>query len=99
MVRRRKAAGRTRAELAAVHSLALLVHVLAAVAAVLAGPWKLLWFLPALLGSLVAVWCVRYGVRWADAAEAAEAAAAEEAARRSGTVTDPSPQAVRPDEE
>ena len=96
MARRQRATGRTRAELAAVHFLALLVHVLAAVAAVLAGPWKLMWFLPAMLGSLVAVWCVRYGVRWADAAEAA---AAEEEARRSGTVTDPLPEAVRPDEE
>ncbi|QEU89516.1 hypothetical protein [Streptomyces viridosporus] len=93
MARRQRAAGRTRAELAAVHFLALLVHVLAAVAAVLAGPWKLMWFLPAMLGSLVAVWCVRYGVRWADAAEA------EEEARRAGTVTDPLPEVVRPDEE
>ncbi|MGV4888062.1 hypothetical protein DKG34_15795 [Streptomyces sp. NWU49] len=96
MARRQRATGRTRAELAAVHFLALLVHVLAAVAAVLAGPWKLMWFLPAMLGSLVAVWCVRYGVRWADAAEAAEA---EEEARRAGTVTDPLPEVVRPDEE
>lgn len=46
-----------------VYALAVLVHGAAVVGAVLGGPWMLVWFLPALLGSLVAVWCVRYGIR------------------------------------
>jgi fatty acid desaturase len=49
--------------LAAVYALAVLVHGSAVVGAVLGGPWMLVWFLPAMLGSLVAIWCVRHGVR------------------------------------
>lgn len=60
---RRDTARRTKAELAAVQALAVLVHGAAVAGVVLGGPWTLVWFLPALLGSLVAVWCVRYGIR------------------------------------
>ncbi|GAA0923818.1 hypothetical protein [Streptomyces thermoalcalitolerans] len=57
-----------------VHALAVLVHGAAVVGVVLGGPWMLVWFLPALLGSLVAVWCVRYGIRL----ETPEASTAED---------------------
>ncbi len=63
MAGRRVTAGRARAELAAVCALAVLVYGSAVVGVVLGGPWMLVWFLPALLGSLVAVWCVRHGIR------------------------------------
>ncbi|MBT2376645.1 MULTISPECIES: hypothetical protein [unclassified Streptomyces] len=38
------------------------VYGLAVLCAVARGPWALLYFSPALLGSLIAVWCVRRGV-------------------------------------
>lgn len=80
MAGRRTTAGRARAELAAVCALAVLVHGSAVVGAVLGGPWTLVWFLPAMLGSLVAVWCVRLGIRL-DSASATDAADEEEQRR------------------
>ncbi|WP_411081851.1 hypothetical protein [Streptomyces sp. cmx-18-6] len=53
---------REKSEIAAVWAVAGAVHALAVLCAALRGPGALLWFLPALLGSLLAVWCVRRGV-------------------------------------
>ncbi|MEU2795139.1 hypothetical protein [Streptomyces sp. NPDC007117] len=53
---------RERTEIAAIRAVAALVSGLALLCAVLKGPQLLLLFLPALLGSLVAVWCVQQGV-------------------------------------
>ncbi|WNF28935.1 hypothetical protein RI138_20080 [Streptomyces sp. C11-1] len=53
---------RERTEIAAVRAVAVLVYALALLCAMLEGPRLLLYFLPALLGSLIAVWCVRQGV-------------------------------------
>ncbi|MFE9306123.1 hypothetical protein ACH4VM_34895 [Streptomyces sp. NPDC020792] len=47
----------------AVYALAVLVHGSAVAGVMLGGPWTLMWFLPAMLGSLVAVWFVRHGIR------------------------------------
>ncbi|MGW5970499.1 hypothetical protein [Streptomyces sp. NPDC055186] len=71
---------RVRAESAAVHAMALLVYGSAVVGAVFGGPWMIVWFLPALLGSLVAIWFVRHAARWerSAATHAAARAAAEE---------------------
>ncbi|WP_228993333.1 hypothetical protein [Streptomyces sp. DH8] len=58
-------AGRTRrekAETVAVWAVAGAVYALAVLCAVVRGPKTLLYFSPALLGSLVAVGCVRRGV-------------------------------------
>lgn len=63
MAGRRTTEGRARAELAAVYALAVLVYGSAVVGVVLGGPWTLMWFLPAMLGSLVAIWFVRHGIR------------------------------------
>ncbi|MEU6007738.1 hypothetical protein [Streptomyces sp. NPDC047453] len=54
-----------------VHALAVLVHGSAVAGAVLGGPWTIVWFLPAMLGSLVAIWCVRHGIRLGTSAGAA----------------------------
>ncbi|MFJ1591895.1 hypothetical protein ACIOD0_16840 [Kitasatospora albolonga] len=53
---------RERTEIAAIGAVAGLVYALAALCAVVRGPQTLLFFLPALLGAPVAVWCVRQGV-------------------------------------
>ncbi|MYR97381.1 MULTISPECIES: hypothetical protein [unclassified Streptomyces] len=53
---------REKTEVAAVWAVAGVVYALAVLCAVLRGPWMLLSFLPALVGVLVAVWCVRRGV-------------------------------------
>ncbi|MFJ9660500.1 hypothetical protein ACIRPR_21375 [Streptomyces griseoflavus] len=63
MPRRQRAPTRAGVRTWAVRSLALLVHVLAAVGAVVAGPWQVVWFLPAMAGSLLAMWLVRLGDR------------------------------------
>ncbi|MFE9925650.1 hypothetical protein ACFYQA_30025 [Streptomyces sp. NPDC005774] len=58
----------------------VLVYGSAVAGVVLGGPWMVVWFLPAMLGSLVAIWCVRYGIRWETSA--ARRAADEEERRR-----------------
>ncbi|MFG3391978.1 hypothetical protein [Streptomyces parvus] len=58
-------AGRTRrekTEIVAVWTVAGAVYALAVLCAVARGPQTLLYFAPALLGSPIAVWCVRRGV-------------------------------------
>ncbi|MFF3893054.1 hypothetical protein ACFYY3_07655 [Streptomyces sp. NPDC001812] len=71
---------RVRVETAAVYAMAVLVYGSAVVGVVFGGPWTIVWFLPALLGSLVAIWCVRHAARW-EASAAARAAAEEEEPR------------------
>ncbi|MFD9087431.1 hypothetical protein [Streptomyces prasinus] len=63
MVGWRAATRRVKTELVAVHAMAVLVYGSTVVGLVLGGPWMILWFLPAMLGSLVAIWYVRYGIR------------------------------------
>ncbi|MFF7902023.1 MULTISPECIES: hypothetical protein [unclassified Streptomyces] len=63
MAGRLSTAGRARAEIIAVSALAVLVYGSAVLGAVFSGPWTLVWFLPAMLGSLVAIWFVREGIR------------------------------------
>ncbi|MFE7232939.1 hypothetical protein ACFVAF_20210 [Streptomyces sp. NPDC057596] len=63
MAGRLSTAGRARAEMIGVSALAVLVHGSAVVGVVLGGLWTLVWFLPAMLGSLVAIWFVREGIR------------------------------------
>ncbi|MYV44729.1 hypothetical protein [Streptomyces sp. SID2888] len=46
-----------------IYALAAVVFGSAVAGAMLGGPWMLVWFLPAMLGSLVAIWCVRHGIR------------------------------------
>ncbi|MFE2295149.1 hypothetical protein [Streptomyces sp. NPDC059452] len=53
---------RERTEIRAVWAVAGSVYALAVLCAVARGPQTLLYFLPALVGVLVAVWCVRQGV-------------------------------------
>ncbi|MFJ8844167.1 hypothetical protein ACIRFF_14820 [Streptomyces cyaneofuscatus] len=53
---------REKTEVGAVWAVAGVVYALAVLCAVLRGPWMLLYFLPALVGVLIAVWCVRRGV-------------------------------------
>ncbi|MFB8142176.1 hypothetical protein [Streptomyces parvus] len=55
-------ARREKTEIAAVWAVAGAVYALAVLCAVARGPKALLYFSPALLGSLIAVWCVRRGV-------------------------------------
>ncbi|GGP37376.1 hypothetical protein GCM10010231_05970 [Streptomyces sindenensis] len=54
-----RAAGR---EIGAVRAMAVAVYAAAVAASVLAGPWVLVLFLPALIGSVAAVRLVRRGV-------------------------------------
>ncbi|MFF9122920.1 hypothetical protein ACF09J_06400 [Streptomyces sp. NPDC014889] len=63
MAGRLSKAGRARAEMIGVCALAVLVHGSAVVGLVIGGLWTLVWFLPAMLGSLVAIWFVREGIR------------------------------------
>ncbi|MFJ6560514.1 hypothetical protein ACIQMV_11615 [Streptomyces sp. NPDC091412] len=63
----------------AFYALAVLVHGSAVAGVLRGGPWTLMWFLPAMLGSLVAVWFVRHGIRWGTSA--ATCAADEEEQR------------------
>ncbi|MGX4691886.1 hypothetical protein [Streptomyces sp. JNUCC 63] len=53
------------------YALAALVHGSAVVGVVLGGPWTLVWFLPTMPGSLVAIWCVRHGIRLETSEESA----------------------------
>ncbi|MFE7208971.1 hypothetical protein ACFU93_02965 [Streptomyces sp. NPDC057611] len=77
MAERLSTAGRARAEMIGVSALAVLVHGSAVVGVVLGELWTLVWFLPAMLGSLVAIWFVREGIR-AERSAATGAGAKEE---------------------
>ncbi|QEV39508.1 hypothetical protein CP978_13900 [Streptomyces nodosus] len=46
-----------------IYALAAVVFGSAVAGVMLGGPWMLVWFLPAMAGSLVAIWCVRHGIR------------------------------------
>ncbi|MFE9909274.1 hypothetical protein [Streptomyces clavifer] len=76
---------RERVETAAVCVLAVLVHGAAVVSVVVAGPWTLVPFVPALIGSLVAVRLVRRAIVEARAGTAGRESAGPE---RSGTEPD-----------
>ncbi|MEU3318251.1 hypothetical protein [Streptomyces sp. NPDC006785] len=61
-------------EIAAVRAMAVVVYVAALTTSVLVGPWVLVLFLPALVGSVAAVRLVRRGVLGADATRRARTA-------------------------
>lgn len=77
MVGRWAAVRRARAESAAVCAMASLVYGSAVVGVVFGGPWMIVWFLPALPGSPVAIWFVRHAAR-GEASAAARVAEKEE---------------------
>lgn len=56
-----KSRGARRFEFVGIYSLAILVHGLALASFIASGRDALLWFTPAVFGSLLSVWCMHQG--------------------------------------